>query len=189
VTYATHHGATREIAERIASILRRSGIEVTCRDVDRAGDLDHYDAFVVGSAVYVFSWLRGAQEFVRRHQPILASRPTWLFSSGPLGTDGGDEQDPRLCPGPREIGQVRAALRARDHRVFLGAYDPDAPPIGPLEKATRLMPTASHAYPAGDWRDWHEIDRWAASIATALGDVAADREFASPSSTPAFLEG
>jgi menaquinone-dependent protoporphyrinogen oxidase len=189
VAYATRHGATREIAERISFVLRRSGVEVTCRDVDRVGDVNRYDAFVVGSAVYVFSWLREALEFVRRHEPILASRPTWLFSSGPLGMDGGDEQDPRLSPGPREVGQIRAALNARDHRVFYGAYDPDAPPIGLLEKATRLMPTASHAFPAGDWRDWHEIDGWAGSIAAVLEDIAADRQVARPASTSAAFEG
>ena len=53
VAYATKHGATRGIAERIASVLGERGCNVTLRDVEGAGDLSGYGAFVVGSALYL----------------------------------------------------------------------------------------------------------------------------------------
>jgi menaquinone-dependent protoporphyrinogen oxidase len=51
-----------------------------------------YDAFVIGSGVYNAHWLKTAAELVRRNHDLLAERPVWLFSSGPLGTGAEDAQ-------------------------------------------------------------------------------------------------
>ena len=50
VAFASRHGATRGIAERIAHILDQRALEVTFLPVDQAQRLDSFDAFVVGSA-------------------------------------------------------------------------------------------------------------------------------------------
>src|SRR5262245_52090297 len=85
VAYASRHGATRGIAEWIAAALERDGLEVTLTPVKEAPDLARFDAFVVGSAAYMGSWLGEAKSFVLRHRVELASRPVWLFASGPIG--------------------------------------------------------------------------------------------------------
>jgi menaquinone-dependent protoporphyrinogen oxidase len=90
VAYASKHGATREIAERIAQGLRAAGQPVVARTVQEAGDLADYEGFVVGSAAYSTHWLRHATAFVRRNRDLLAQRPVWLFSGGPLGTGATD---------------------------------------------------------------------------------------------------
>ncbi len=92
VVYASRHGATQGIAERIAATLGQRAIEVTVRSAEQAGDVSAYDAIVVGGAAYAFHWLKEATEFVRRNRALLASRPVWLFSSGPLGTETTDAQ-------------------------------------------------------------------------------------------------
>ena len=175
VTYATKHGATRGIAERTATALGERGLEVTLRPIDEVGDVAAYDAFVIGSAAYMFHWLKEATEFVRRHRSLLASRPVWLFSSGPLGTDvvDADGQDVRAAAEPREFAELREAVKPRDARVFFGAYVPEAPPIGIMERLTRMMPASRDALPAGDFRDWAEIVAWAESIARDLAPVSA----------------
>ena len=43
-----------------------------------------YGAFALGSAVYFGGWLRDARRFLDDNREILAARPTWLFSSGPI---------------------------------------------------------------------------------------------------------
>jgi menaquinone-dependent protoporphyrinogen IX oxidase len=53
-----------------------------------ADDPVGYDAAVIGSAAYYFHWMKPATEFVCRNRDTLTSRPVWLFSSGPLGTEG-----------------------------------------------------------------------------------------------------
>jgi menaquinone-dependent protoporphyrinogen oxidase len=171
VVYGTHHGATRGIAERIALILGASGHEATVERVERAaerGSLEQWDAFVVGSATYGFHWLKEVTRFVRQQHRLLARRPVWLFSSGPLGTELTHAAGHDVRADPRELHEFRRAIHPRDHRVFFGAYDPGAKPIGLIERITRLMPAAREALPAGDFRDWDEIEDWARGIGAEL---------------------
>jgi len=173
VAYATRHGATRGIAERIGSTLERHGLEAAVRSVHEIRDLDGYDAVVLGSAAYMYHWLPDANEFARHHRSRLASKPIWLFSSGPIGTDRLDAKgnDVRDASEPKEFGELRATLRPRGERIFFGAYDPDAPPIGLAEKLMKLVPASRQALPAGDFRDWPEIEAFAEEIANELSPM------------------
>ena len=87
VVYATRHGATAGIAGRIAGTLARRGLQVTLRSTDDTWDVAAHDAYVVGGAAYMNHWLGDVTAFARRNRGLLAGRPLWLFSSGPLGTD------------------------------------------------------------------------------------------------------
>ena len=68
VVYASKHGATQGIAERIASTLNEAGQEAEARPVGAVDDLTCYDAFVVGSAVYAADWQKEASAFVQRNR-------------------------------------------------------------------------------------------------------------------------
>jgi menaquinone-dependent protoporphyrinogen oxidase len=174
VTYASRHGATRGIAERIADRLRADGLTAEVRPVTEVRDPARYDAFVVGAAAYMFHWLKDATSFVKRNRALLAARPTWLFSSGPVGTDTVDKQGRDVLEAliPREFAGLRDAIHPRDEKVFFGAVDPAARPIGFAERVVSLMPAAKDGIPKGDFRDWPAIDAWADEIASDL-DVAA----------------
>lgn len=171
VTYASRHGATKGIGERIGERLAGQGFEVEVKPVSEAGDVPgYYDAFVIGSAVYMSHWLKEITQWVRKHSNILLGRPVWLFSSGPLGTDAVDAEgkDVRSSAEPKEFAEFKSSIRPRQMRVFFGAYDPEAKPVGLAEKLMSVMPAAREALPAGDFRDWAEIDGWAATIGTEL---------------------
>ncbi len=165
VGYASKHGATKGIAERIAEMLRAGGLEAQVRPARAAGDLARYDAFVIGSATYSMHWMKEASELVRRNRALLADRPVWLFSSGPLGTKATDAkgQDLRAASEPKEIAEFKAAIGPRDHRVFFGALDPGK--LGFAGRAMRKMPAARALLPEGDFRDWTEVEDWARGIA------------------------
>jgi len=176
VAYASRHGATTGIAERIAETLRAAGLDAEARPAASVRSLAGYDAFVIGSAAYMFHWLKDASAFVRRNRATLAGKPVWLFSSGPVGSEPTDAQgrDQKVAAVPKEIAELRAAVNARDHRVFFGAYDSHHKPIGFAERFLSLMPaTAREGLPEGDFRDWPDIERWAASIAGELQPVPA----------------
>jgi menaquinone-dependent protoporphyrinogen oxidase len=177
VVYASRHGATRGIAERIGEVLRSEGVEPTVASTGSIRDVVGADAYVIGSGVYMGSWLKEATEFVARHQAELAARPSWLFSSGPLrGSSaekpGSDPIEDALGPeagpgsaGRRKVAELSAAIGARDHRVFYGAFDPKDPPKAFAERVLRLLPVSGGLLPPGDYREWDVIEAWAREIA------------------------
>jgi menaquinone-dependent protoporphyrinogen oxidase len=155
VVVASRHGATREIADAVAGVLRAAGLEVDLEYAEGgAADPAGYDALVLGSAVYYGTWLPSARDFARRHAPALADRPVWLFSSGPVGEPrtpkGGGLEEREIVPG------------ARDHAVFGGRIDRRL--LGMRERAVTRVVGAGE----GDFRDWADITSWAAAIADEL---------------------
>jgi menaquinone-dependent protoporphyrinogen oxidase len=175
VAYATRHGSTRGIAERIADHLVARGLVAEVLPASDVRDASCFDAFVVGGAAYMFHWLGDATSFVQHNRALLATRPTWLFSSGPLGTDTVDKQGRPVLEStvPKEFARLRELVHPRGERVFYGALDPQARPIGLAERFVALMPAARDAMPRGDFRDWPAIEAWADEIAGELGAAVA----------------
>jgi menaquinone-dependent protoporphyrinogen oxidase len=157
VTYASKHGATKGIAERIAATLRQSGKETDLQPVEAVHDIEPYAAVVLGSAIYYGSWLKEAREFVHRYETELTARPVWLFASGPLGVEIKDAE-----PQPKEFAEFQQSVKPREHRVFFGALDHSQ-----LSFMERMVIKGVRA-PEGDFRDWDAIDEWAESIVHAL---------------------
>jgi len=175
VAYASRHGATEGIAERIASRLWLDDIDADVINVRDVHDAAGYDAFIVGSAAYMFHWLDDATKFVKRNRETLAGHPLWLFSSGPLGTDLVDAKgrDVLVASEPKEFAEFRPILHPRGERIFFGAFDLNAPPIGFAERFARHLPSAAKdAMPTGDFRDWVTIDAWVDEIAAELAETA-----------------
>jgi menaquinone-dependent protoporphyrinogen oxidase len=132
VTAATKYGATEEIAEAIGEVLRERGLDATVGPPDEAGNVDGYDAVVLGSAVYAGHWLK-------------AARPVWLFSSGPIGDPPKPEED------PVDVAISATSTGAREHRVFAGKLVRRQLGFGDKAIAAALR------VPEGDFRDWTEI--------------------------------
>jgi menaquinone-dependent protoporphyrinogen oxidase len=179
VVYGSRHGATRGIAERIGKVLQNEGLEATVAAADRAPDISDVDAFVVGSGVYMGRWLKEPLQFLERNRATLATRPVWLFSSGPTpGSTAAKSDDPientfGPADGPgsggrKQISELADATGARENHVFLGAYDPDDPPAFMAERLFRLLPVSKSVLPVGDFREWDAIEEWAREIAEAL---------------------
>ena len=53
VTYASKHGATAEIAEKIGGILREAGVDIDIMPVKQAKDPSAFGAVILGSAAYI----------------------------------------------------------------------------------------------------------------------------------------
>ncbi|HYI15046.1 MAG TPA: flavodoxin domain-containing protein [Thermomicrobiales bacterium] len=167
VTGASKHGNTREIANGIAEELRAAGLDADLREAGSVTSLDGYDAVVLGSAIYMGSWLPEAKHLVERFQPQLVALPVWLFSSGPLGAD-----EPQPAGDPGQIPGLMEQTQARGHRVFTGKLD-----RAELGFGERLITTMVHA-PDGDFRDWEAIRGWADDVAVELKAMSKVRQAA-----------
>ena len=157
VVVASKHGATREIADAIAEELSGAGHDASVHDASDPGSLEDAGAVVLGSGVYAGNWIKDAREILEGQAQVLSQRPTWLFSSGPVG-------DPPKPEEAEPVGLAEAVERtgARGHEIFAGRIDHEA-----LSLPERMLVRALKV-PEGDYRDWDAIRAWARSIATEL---------------------
>ncbi|MDH3678959.1 MAG: flavodoxin domain-containing protein [Acidimicrobiia bacterium] len=157
VSPASRHGGTAEIGRAIAGVLRGNGIDVDVTQPADIHDLEPYAGFVIGSALYMGSWLPAAKRFVDDHQEGLRRKPTWLFSSGPLGP-----AKPAEPIHADVVEHLIAATAAKEHRVFSGRLELDR-----LSRPERFVARWVGAED-GDYREWDEIEAWTADIAASL---------------------
>jgi len=173
VAYASKSGFTKGIAEFIGQGLRGRGMTADVGEVSAVHDARDYDAFVIGSAVYMFHWAKEAKRFLSQNGPLLESQPVWLFSSGPVGTKTTDAKGRNLLEvsGPNDIDELRQSIKPRDHKTFFGGLDGSRlkGATGLVYRMMRRSEAAREAMPEGDFRDWKEIEAWANGIADALG--------------------
>ena len=168
VVYASRHGATAGIAEKIGEVLRSHAVDTVVADAARMPDPRGYDAYVIGSAAYIGKWEKAATAYVKRHGAVLAGKPCWLFSSGPVGTERVDKNGASLLEDPRTVVELKPILRPRGTRVFFGAWDPTQPSASLAERLILKMPAIKGLLPAGDFREWPVIEAWAHEIAAEV---------------------
>ena len=156
VAAGSKHGATDEIARRIASVLTARGYDVANSAPEQVDDVSGYDAVVLGSAVYAGHWVAEAKALADLVAEASPGMHVWLFSSGPIGDPPKPEEE------PVDVSEIRAATDAREHHVFSGKIDKSM--LGFGEKAILMALKVQE----GDFRDWDAIDRWASRIAEQL---------------------
>ncbi|MGZ5388802.1 MAG: flavodoxin domain-containing protein [Aeromicrobium sp.] len=159
VACATRHGATAGIAARIGDRLRETLAspqwEVSVVDSESIDSIGDHDAVVLGSAVYLGSWIKSARQLLND----LQSAPPlglWLFSSGPVGDDAANAEHADTAP------DVASELDVRDSIVFAGRID-----FSELSRFERAVAKALRV-DEGDYRDWEAVDAWALGIARDL---------------------
>jgi menaquinone-dependent protoporphyrinogen oxidase len=137
-------------------VLAEHGCEVTVPPPEKVGAVEEFDAVVLGSAVHMGQWMKPARELAERTADALASRPVWLFSSGPVG------EPAKPAGNPVDVTKIVQASEARDHQIFTGKLARKH-----LSFPDRAIYSAIRAQ-EGDFRNWAEIRDGATGIADAL---------------------
>lgn len=161
VAYGTKYGATKEIAEKIGEILKGEGIPADVLPADRTTDPGQYNAFVIGSAIYMGFWRKEAIIFVENNINILTKCQVWIFSSGPTG-EGDITEQMKDWKYPPKLKLAIEQIKPKDITAFHGAADPAKLTL--IHKAILKMVKA----PTGDFRKWDVIESWAKDIAEQL---------------------
>jgi menaquinone-dependent protoporphyrinogen oxidase len=94
VLYASTHGHTAKIADRVATIIRAEGIEVRERRIGEATehlDLSGFDGVVVGASVHTGHHQREIVDWLTEHHTSLSARPSAFFSVSLTAADDTDE--------------------------------------------------------------------------------------------------
>ncbi len=156
VAYATRYGSTQEAAETVADALRQTGLPVDLRPMREVESLEHYDAIVLGAAIYNGKWHADAHEFLSQYEKILTQRPVAIFSLGPTTRNPAAKK--------RSLGQLDKDLekypwlRPVALEMFVGRYDLSKMGLG---KFGRLVPLS-------DQRDPNAVRTWANALPAQL---------------------
>jgi menaquinone-dependent protoporphyrinogen oxidase len=151
VTYASKHGSTREVAERVAEVMRGAGIDADVMPAAEVGHLRGYDLVVLGGALYAGRLHKDARRFLARHRDALSVRTVAVFAMGPKTNEPSDvagsrAQLDRALKKTPEVEPISVA-------IFGGVLDPDK------------LRFPFNRMPASDARDWKAIEAWAAALA------------------------
>lgn len=148
VVASSQHGSTREIAERIAQVLRENkGVTTVVEDPKDAPKwLATVEAVVVALPIYKNALDKAGKAFLDSHRAELADKSLFILASG-----GSPELDPRLQATLESYG-------ARDVTYLRGAVTEEK--LGFLDKF--LIKAAKGQF--GDFRDWDAIEAWGKSL-------------------------
>jgi menaquinone-dependent protoporphyrinogen oxidase len=163
VAYGTTNGSTARITEVIAEVLRKDGLTAEALPARSVTSVEPYDAVIVGGGLYAGRWHKDARRFVRRHHTALAERPLWFFSSGPLDASASERDIPPV-PG---VHRAMARLGAEGHVTFGGCLEEGAKGF----IARKIVASGK----GGDFRDFEQIERWAARTADEIAGASAVR--------------
>ena len=160
VTYASKSGSTAAIAESIAKTFSEKGLNVDLLQIKNVKDINQYQAVVVGSAIYMGSWMSDAVKFIEENQAELNQIPTALFigcrTLGENTAENVEKANTYQAP-------LREMVSPLAEGLFAGALEPKKLPL-----LYRLIIKAMKVEP-GDYRDWNVIRTWSEQTAPFLG--------------------
>lgn len=151
VAYATKCGSTGEVAQAIGATLCASGAGVDVRRIEDVTDVTDYDAFVIGSAIRMGSWLPQAKEFVAANAARLRSAPTAFFTVHMLNTD---DSETSKAARSAYVAPVHAILEPQSEAFFAGKLD-----MSKMSFLDRMISKMMKARDE-DRRDWKAIAAW-----------------------------
>ena len=156
VAYATRFGSTQEAAEIVADAIRQAGLRVDLQPIQEVKSLEHYDAIVLGAAIYNAKWHPAAHEFLSQHEDILRQRPFAIFSLGPT-TRNPVAKKRSLSQLDKDLEKY-PWLRPIALEMFVGRYDLSKLGLGLVG---RLVPLR-------DQREPNAVRAWATALPAQL---------------------
>jgi len=169
IAYDTIHGSTARIAARIGDDLCDRGFKVDVKWVGDVTGVDGYDGFIVASAIYKFTWLPGAQDFLAKYKVQLNSKKTAIFIDGAsMSQDTPETRDMVQKAFIDPIQEKYFETKPVSIGLFGGAFDLTRKNEYSLFEKVVLrilgvilrLPDKKKA----DWRNWDTIDAWAAEV-------------------------
>jgi menaquinone-dependent protoporphyrinogen oxidase len=170
IAYDTIHGSTAEVAEYIGNDLCNQGFRVDLRLVTNVENISEYDAIIVGSAIYQFTWLKDAKNFLQQNQATLAQLPTAYFIVGAsMSVDTPESREAVKKAFVDPVLEEFPDITPLSIGLFGGAVDFDTNDYNLFEWIVLKILGLILGYTEGaDWRNWDAIDTWSKELAGEL---------------------
>jgi len=170
IAFASRHGHTAKIANRIAAVLRDAGHRVRVVDDVAAADPSPYDfdAVIAGASIHNGEHQAEVVAWARRHAIALSMVPSAFFSVCLAIADGTDESR-AAAQDYLDDFEERTGWTPRARTTFAGALQ-----YREYDRFTRLtmrvlMRRGGHPSDPErdyDYTDWHAVDAFARRCAT-----------------------
>ena len=146
ILYATKHGATRKIAERISGYIEGAVLH----DLKNSGipAISEFDCVIIGSSVYAGAIRREAKAFISKNAGDLKDKKTGLFLSG-MSRSGED----KLFEGNFPADLLKTVCVTS---LLGGVFDPEK--AGKMERFIMKIATKKTGY--ADTVDEGKIERF-----------------------------
>ncbi|MBN1760087.1 MAG: flavodoxin domain-containing protein [Chitinispirillaceae bacterium] len=157
IVYATRSGTTREIAETVAEILRKSGFSTDVQPAKKVRSIESADAVVLGTAVRMGMLMPEVMRFVKKHRNKLVEVPVAAFAVCLAVKDDTPENRKAVAgylnPLKKEISLVsEAVLAGAIHYARLGVFARFV-----IQKMVKAQ--------EGDFREIEKITEWSTDVA------------------------
>jgi menaquinone-dependent protoporphyrinogen IX oxidase len=157
IIYLSQAGSTKEVAERIADVLKPLH-EVSLHALVPAMDLGDYDVVIVGAPINGMQWKLEATNFIKDHGEQLQSKKVALFALGLMAYQGRKFFQTK---DQTSLNQVSQEVKAIDKAIFGGVSS------SPLPTPMRILFGISKDAP-NDQRNWDHIEDWAKGLAVKI---------------------
>jgi menaquinone-dependent protoporphyrinogen oxidase len=148
ITYYSVRGSTKEIAERIGSVLSTkimSPLTVEVLPMEQVTEPSKYNFVIIGSPVHNFVWVKYASSWLSTNGAALSNIAVWAFS---VGT-------------PFAVA-ISKNVKLEGHVLFNGRFL--------KSHATTKFNFWRRVFGGkfGDFRDWEKIDKWVGEIGDTI---------------------
>ncbi|MRS04304.1 hypothetical protein EG832_13970 [bacterium] len=188
VTYITHSGTTRDVAEAIAEEITKTGAEAHVLELAQVKDFREFDAVILGAPMIV-GWHRDALKYLKTHQTELAEKPLALFLMGMSLTEAPTPDmpsidlhlDQKLLTAPKKPGRIgfKESFTTIKHYLHpvLNAAPKSLAAVGffggrmdmyRLKWFEALFVMLVVGAKPGEKRNWPDIRAWGASLPALL---------------------
>lgn len=179
ITFGTRYGSTEEIAQEIAKLLEKKGIETKLYNLGinkpkSWPELEDFEGIIVGTSLKVNAWKKQVKTFLEKHKDDLKNKKFGMFTCGawaiaePLEAYGDIYN--RL--------EKNFELKADIHNAFKGVLDFSKDSnVGRVGKMALKLTALGLEKDKGisvnqetrnDFRDWDKIRRFAVNFAGLL---------------------
>jgi menaquinone-dependent protoporphyrinogen oxidase len=177
VIYASTHGHTCKIAERIGATLRSAGHDADVLDVERAAATDprDYGLVLVGASVHAGHHQKSVGKWLRDHAQVLNGIPSGFFSVSLTAADDSGEAREMTAKLAREFTdeagwqpgmtvRFAGALQYREYDFFTRLL---------MRMIAKRHGQSTDTHADVDYTDWDAVEAFAAEMAAvAFGSAA-----------------
>jgi menaquinone-dependent protoporphyrinogen oxidase len=196
ITYVSHSGSTREIANFLGNELSTRELAVDVKAISEIRDLSSYDFIIAGGLLYRFGWHPEIVQFLQKNLVVLKTKKVALFVTGlslkrtpdcdrashpvfidqsilksPVGGATSEQAKGVLDTYMTMKGYLRAALSAIEKidpvSLAFFAGKLDMHTLNLPEKLIMALLMLFTGQRPGDYRNWGSIRAWVNSLGLA----------------------